>query len=51
VSVYIVRRLLLSIPVLVAASLAVFFGLSIVGDPLGELRMHPNVSQATIDNC
>jgi peptide/nickel transport system permease protein len=49
VSVYIVRRLLLSVPVLVAASLAVFFGLSIVGDPLGELRMRPNVSQATID--
>jgi peptide/nickel transport system permease protein len=49
VSVYIVRRLLLSIPVLIAASIVVFFGLSIVGDPLGELRTAPNVSQATID--
>jgi peptide/nickel transport system permease protein len=48
-SVFIIRRLLLSIPVLVAASLAVFFGLSIVGDPLGELRLLPNVSQQTLD--
>jgi peptide/nickel transport system permease protein len=49
VSVFIIRRLLFSIPVLVAASLAVFFGLSIVGDPLGELRLLPNVSQQTLD--
>lgn len=48
-SVFIIRRLLLSIPVLVAASLAVFFSLSIIGDPLGELRLLPNVSQDTID--
>lgn len=49
-SVFIVRRLLLSLPVLIAASIVVFFGLSIVGDPLGELRLTPNISQATIDN-
>jgi peptide/nickel transport system permease protein len=49
VSVFIIRRLLLSIPVLIAASLAVFFGLSVVGDPLGEIRQIPNVSQTTID--
>lgn len=47
--VYVARRLLLSIPVLVAASMVVFFGLSAVGDPLGELRARPNVSQETID--
>jgi peptide/nickel transport system permease protein len=34
----------------VAASIVVFFGLSLVGDPLGELRITPNVSQTTIDN-
>jgi peptide/nickel transport system permease protein len=49
VSVFIIRRLLLSIPVLVAASMAVFFSLSFIGDPLGELRLLPNVSQETID--
>jgi peptide/nickel transport system permease protein len=47
---YIVRRLLYSIPVLVAASIITFFGVSSVGDPLGELRMQPNISQTTIDN-
>jgi peptide/nickel transport system permease protein len=50
VTVYIVRRLLYSIPVIIAASIVVFFGLSTVGDPLGELRITPNVSQVTIDN-
>ncbi len=49
-SVYIVRRLLMSIPVLVAASIVVFFIMSIVGDPLGALKLTPNISQATIDN-
>jgi peptide/nickel transport system permease protein len=45
---FISRRILLSIPVLVLASVVVFFGISSIGDPLGELRRRPNVSQDTI---
>jgi peptide/nickel transport system permease protein len=45
---YIVRRLGLSIPVLIAASIVVFFGLTLVGDPLGELLITPGVDQATV---
>jgi peptide/nickel transport system permease protein len=48
--VYIARRMLISIPVLFAVSVVVFFGISAVGDPLGELRLTPEVSQETIDN-
>lgn len=47
---FIVRRLLLSVPVFVVATAVVFFGVSAVGDPLAELRTLPDVSQATIDN-
>ncbi len=47
---FIARRIILSIPVLVLASIVVFFGVSSVGDPLGELRLRPGVSQVTIDN-
>jgi peptide/nickel transport system permease protein len=50
VATYILRRLLYSIPVLFIASAVIFMGVSAVGDPLTELRMQPNVSQATIDN-
>jgi peptide/nickel transport system permease protein len=45
---YVLRRLALSVPVLIAASIVVFVGLTIVGDPLGELRITPGVDQATI---
>ena len=48
--VYIIRRLLISIPVVVLASVVVFFGVSMVGDPLGDLRATPGVSQETIQN-
>lgn len=48
--VYSLRRLLISIPVLIAVSVVVFFGISAVGDPLGQLRTLPEVSQETIDN-
>lgn len=48
--VYIVRRLLISVPVLLAVSVVIFFGVSAVGDPIGELRTIPDVSQQTIDN-
>lgn len=47
---YIVRRLLFSIPVLVLASVTVFFGVSSVADPIAPLRVQPNVSQETLDN-
>ena len=46
---FVVRRLAVSIPVLIAASIVVFFGLTVVGDPLGELRITPGVDQPTID--
>ena len=42
---YILRRLLYSIPVLFAASFLVFAMVSATGDPLGALRMTPNISQ------
>lgn len=45
---FIGRRIVLSIPVLLLASIVVFFGVSSVGDPLGELKRRPNVSQSTI---
>ena len=45
---YIIRRLLYSIPVLFAASFLVFAMVSATGDPLGTLKMTPNISQETI---
>ena len=47
---FIIRRLLYSIPVLLATSLIIFMFVSVSGDPLAEVRRVPNVSQATIDN-
>ncbi|MGH3664533.1 MAG: ABC transporter permease [Egibacteraceae bacterium] len=47
---FIVRRLLFSIPVLVAASILIFFFVRVSGDPLAEVRRRPNVSQVTIAN-
>ena len=41
---YIVRRLLYSIPVLVATSFLIFTFVSISGDPLGRLRASPNIT-------
>ncbi len=49
VTTYILRRLLYSIPVLFAASFLVFAMVSATGDPLGTLRMTPNISQQTLD--
>jgi peptide/nickel transport system permease protein len=46
---FIIRRLLFSIPVLIAASMLIFFSISIAGDPLAELRTRPNVDAGTID--
>jgi len=48
VTTYILRRLLYSIPVLFAASFLIFAMVSVTGDPLGALRMTPNVSELTL---
>jgi len=48
VATFIARRIIISIPVLILASVVVFFGVSSIGDPLGELKRRPNVSQSTI---
>ena len=47
---YIIRRLLYSIVVLFAASVLVFWGMSLVTSPIGFLRMQPNISEQTIQN-
>ena len=47
---YIIRRLLYSVVVLVAASFLVFFFVTKSGDPLAGLRITPNVSPLTIQN-
>jgi peptide/nickel transport system permease protein len=45
---YIIRRLLYSIAVLIAASFLVFFFVTVSGDPIAQLRITPNVSPETI---
>ena len=47
---YVIRRLLFSVFVLVAASFIVFLFVSTSGDPLAGLRLTPNVSEQTIQN-
>lgn len=47
---YIIRRLLYSLVVLLAASVLVFWGLNLVTSPIGFLRMQPNFSEQTIKN-
>ena len=46
--VYIIRRILNSVPVLLAASFLLFTFVSISGDPLGRLRANPNITQQQI---
>ncbi len=46
---YIVRRLLYSVAVLIAASFLVFFFVTVSGDPLAPLYTTPNVDRAYID--
>jgi len=46
---YIIRRLLYSIPVLFAASVLIFSSVTVVGDPLAELKQNPLFSQVTED--
>ena len=47
---YVIRRLLYSTAVLIAASILVFWGMSLVTSPIGFLRMQPNFSEQTIQN-
>jgi peptide/nickel transport system permease protein len=47
---YVIRRLLYSSVVLFAASILVFWGMSLVTSPIGFLRMQPNISEQTIQN-
>src|SRR5918996_5810497 len=46
---YIVRRMLYSAAVLIAASFLVFFFVTVSGDPIAGLRITPNVSPESID--
>jgi peptide/nickel transport system permease protein len=47
---YVVRRLLYSIVVLIAASFLVFTFVAVSGDPLAALRITPDVSPQTVQN-
>jgi ABC-type dipeptide/oligopeptide/nickel transport system permease component len=46
--VFIVRRVLYSIPVLFAASVLIFVSVTAVGDPLAQLKQNPRFSQVTL---
>jgi peptide/nickel transport system permease protein len=46
---YIIRRVLYSIPVLFAASVLIFSAVTVVGDPLAELKQNPRFSRVTVD--
>lgn len=47
---YVIRRLLYSVVVLVAASFIIFSFVSLASDPLAFVRMTPNVSEQTLKN-
>ena len=47
---YVIRRLLYSVLVLFAASVLVFWGMSMVTSPLGFLEQQPEISEQTIQN-
>jgi peptide/nickel transport system permease protein len=46
---FILRRLAISIPLIALASFLVFVLVAVSGDPLGELRANPNISEETIE--
>lgn len=48
VLVYVIRRILYSVPVLLTTSFLLFTFVSISGDPLGRLRANPNITQQQI---
>lgn len=45
---FILQRIVFSIAVLFVATVIIFFGLSAIGDPLGELRAEPGISQEAL---
>ena len=47
---FVVRRILYSIPVLLASTFLIFTFVSVSGDPLAQLRILPGVSQETLAN-
>jgi peptide/nickel transport system permease protein len=47
---FVARRLLYSIPVLLATTFLIFAAVALSTNPLAELRMQPNVSEETIQN-
>ena len=47
---YVIRRLLYSTLVLIAASILVFWGMSLVTSPIGFLEAQPGFSEQTIQN-
>jgi peptide/nickel transport system permease protein len=47
---YVIRRLLYSTLVLIAASILVFWGMNLVTSPIGFLRSQPGFSEQTIQN-
>ena len=48
--VYITRRVLYSVPVLIVSTFISFAAVSLGGDPLGQLRLIPRISQNTLHN-
>ena len=46
--IFILRRLLYSIPVLIATSFIIFSFVSLAGDPLGQLKLNPFLSKTTL---
>ncbi len=49
-AVYVARRLLYSIPVLVATSFLIFVFVATSSDPLGQIRMQPKITPAQIQH-
>src|SRR4249919_1623014 len=47
---FILRRILFSIPVLIACSFIIFTFVSLSGDPLGQLKLNPYLSKQTLQN-
>jgi peptide/nickel transport system permease protein len=47
---FVLRRFAFSLFVIAAGSAVLFFAVSAVGDPLGQLREQPGISQQTIEN-
>jgi peptide/nickel transport system permease protein len=46
---FILRRLAISVPLIALASFLVFILVAVSGDPLGELRSNPSITQAQIE--